>query len=135
MDNISYGSFMARVSSGSGAIPVEGCIVKIKGASETNSDIVYSLVTDEDGVTPVVKLPAPNVSLSLSAEETEIPYSVYDVTVTKDGYYTKRIYNVAVFPGVLSVLPVNMIPFVSYADGGSYPRGNINATITENEYL
>ena len=135
MENISHGSFMARVSSASGALPLEGGIVRIRGASENNSDIVFSLVTDNDGVTPVIQLPAPQVELSLSSGAGGAPYSTYDVTISKEGYYTKKIANVAVFSGILSVLPVNMIPYDTYAGGAAYPRGNNRATVTENENL
>lgn len=131
----SYGSFMARVSEGSGSLPVEGCIVRIRGSGEFNSDVIRSLITDNDGVTPVIRLPAPNVEYSLSSGNGEASYFTYDVTVTKEGFYSKRIKNVSVFAGVTSVLPVNLIPFVSYGDGGSYPRGNNDSTVIGNDKL
>lgn len=135
MELTSSGTLIVRVFAAEEAIPIADSIVRIVGAEELNRDIQYSVVTDEDGVTPVVTLPTPAKSYSLSPGSPEPVYSVYDVTVMKENYYTKVVRNVAVFSGVESVLPVNMIPYVSYRDGGSYPRGNINATVTENENL
>lgn len=135
MEFNSSGTLIVRVFAAEEAIPIPDTVVRIVGANEQNPDVRYSLVTDEDGVTEAITLPTPSKSYSMSPGSPESPYSVYDVTVLKDGYYTKVIRNVAVFSGIESVLPVNMIPYVSYRDGGSYPRGNINAIVTENENL
>ncbi len=117
------------------ALPAEGVVITIVGADEDNLDYSMLLVTDEDGFAGPISLPAPALGLSLSARPSAQPYANYDIIVQKEDYYTKKISNVAIFSGVDAVLPVNMIPYVSYADGGSYPRGNLNTTVIENEML
>ncbi len=130
----SYGSLRIRTYTAGGALPVVGALVRIRGAEEENRFIMHTLLTDRDGLTEKVILPAPSVGYSLSPSPEESPYSIYDVEISADGYYTKRIDGMSVFSGIDSVQLVNMIPS-SAAPIESYPRGNVNATIPENPDL
>lgn len=127
----SEGKLRIRAYTAGGALPVENALVKIRGAEEDNRLVAYTLVTDFDGLTPEVRLPAPSLEYSLSPDPLEAPYSVYDVEISAPGYYTKRISGLTVFPGVSSIQLVNMIPYSGegYED---YPRGNINMVIPDN---
>lgn len=127
----SEGKLRIRAYTAGGALPVENALVKIRGAEEDNRLVAYTLVTDFDGLTPEVTLPAPSLKYSLSPDPSEAPYSVYDVEISAPGYYTKRISGLTVFPGVNSIQLVNMIPYSGegYED---YPRGNINMVIPDN---
>ena len=129
------GAITIRTYSASEAEPIKGATVRIKGAEEMNRFVFHSLLTDRDGVTETVRLPAPQRSYSLSPFAAEKPYSVYDIEVTKDGFYPKRLLNVAIFAGVDALLPVNMIPSNENGADTVYPQGNINAVITENNRL
>ena len=126
----SEGKLRIRAYTAGGALPVENALVKIKGAEENNRLVAYTLVTDFDGLTPEVTLPAPSLEYSLSPDPVEAPYSIYDVEISAPGFYTKRISGLTVFPGVNSIQLVNMIP---YSGEGSqdYPRGNINMIIPD----
>ena len=79
-------------------------------------------------------LPSPARSYSLSPHALEMPYAVYDLEITADGFYTKRINNIAVFSGIEAIQEVNMIPISPLKDA-IFPRGNLEATVRENEYL
>ena len=120
-----FGSLIIRTLAAEEAFPISESIVRFRGGEPGNIDVVHTVFTDEDGVTSTVSLPTPTVDGSLDPRFTGAVYSKYDVTVSKEGYYTKVIRDVAVFPDTLSVLNVAMIPFVSYADGGSVPRNNL----------
>ena len=120
----SFGSMIIKTLGAEEAFPIQDAIVRISGADVQNTDIKFTLFTDEDGVTRIVTLPTPDKSNS-ERPDGGIPYYNYDVLVSKDGYYTKVLRNISVFPGILSVLTVNMIPYISYADGGRYPRKNL----------
>ncbi len=130
----SEGSLTVRIYTAGGALPVSGALVRIKGAQEDNRFVSYTLVTDRDGLIPKVALPAPSVNYSLSPRAAEAPYSLYDVEISADGYYTKRINGLTVFSGIDSVQLVNLIP-ASATPAPDYPRGNVNANIPENEDL
>ena len=130
-----FGTMRIRTYTASGALPVDGALVKIYGTGDYNKDTVYSLLTDEDGITRGISLPAPPKLYSSSPGAKEIPYSVYNVEITKNGFYPKRIDNVPIFNGISAILPIEMIP-LSYADDGSViNQNNLNSTIYENEHL
>ena len=135
MDRSSVGSLIVRTFVAGDALPITESIVRISGAGEYNSDIKYTLITDEDGITRIVALPAPSSENSMSSDAVGPAFSLYDVTVSKDGYYSKTVRGVEVFENILSVLTVEMLPYTSYSDGGSYPRGNLNSDVSQNRLL
>ena len=132
--NTEYGTLSIRAYTAGGALPVEGAVVRILGAEETNRDVSYSLLTDRDGNTAKVTLPTPNKSYSMAPGASERPYALYDVEVSASNYYSKKINGVSVFSGINSLQLVNMIP-TSQNEISGYPRGNVNANIPENENL
>lgn len=129
------GSLTVRTYTASGALPVKNSLIRITGVDENNRYVDFTLLTDEDGVTKIISLPTPPNVFSMAPGPSEIPYAVYDVEASADGYYTKRIRNVAIFPGTNSSQSINMIPISIGANGDEYPRGNLTATVYENEYL
>ena len=129
------GTLVINAYSASGALPVKDTHVRVVGAGEENRTVQYSSVTDLDGVTVPIILPAPSRELSQSPGSNEPSYAIYDVIITAPGYYTKRIFDVAVFDGIETLQPINMIPFPENEAGTTYPRNNLEATSRENERL
>ena len=129
------GTLTVRAYTAGGAFPVSGALVRIKAANTENNVAERSAVTDLDGMARRISLPAPSRSFSEAPGSLEIPYASYNIEISADGYYAKQIMNVAVFDGVDAMLPVNMIPFIPYSEGGRYPQGNINSVVGENENL
>lgn len=130
-----FGTLRIRLFEASEALPIENAVVRITGSSEYNSDVQISLLTDNNGLTEEVKLPAPKTSLSLSPAPPDEPYSVFDVEIIKEGYYLKSITNVPIFAGIKATLPIVMIPMSYYENGTLIPLDNLNSTIYENENL
>lgn len=130
----SEGKIRIRAYTAGGALPIEGATVRIMGAEEDNRLVSYSLITDRDGLTESVSLPAPDVNFSLSPSPNEKPYALYDIEITAPGYYSKKINGLSVFSGIESVQLINMIPEGSRPIE-DFPRNNINADIPENEQL
>ena len=131
-----YGNLSVRALTGGGALPVEGAVVRISGADENNSDIEYSLITDLDGITETIDLPAPSLEFSLKPGQSEQAYSLYNVEISGDGYYTKRIFDIPLFEGVSAIQLVDMVPKSKiYSEGVTYPRGNLNVIVFENKNL
>ena len=103
------------VTEANGTIPIPGALVLVTDyAEEGGGDAIYSLRTNEDGLTPTVALPAPDARESRSPG-TERPYALYGVYVDAEGYYPAELVGVPVFAGVVSLQPVNLIP-LSEAD-------------------
>ena len=130
-----FGNIKVRTYTASGALPVEDVLIKIYGTDEYNKDAIYSLITDSNGITKEISLPAPSKYYSTSPGAPEIPYAVYNVELIKDGYYPKRIDNVPIFSNTKAVLPIEMIPLLYSNDGNIIPQHNLNSTIYENENL
>ena len=130
----SSGTLRVRAYTAGGALPVEGAVVRVVGSSEDNRLIAFSSLTDRDGLSELLILPAPSVDFSLAPDPAELPYSLYDLEVSVPGYYTKRIKGLTVFSGINSIQLVNMIP----GSGNmieDYPRGSVNYIIPENTDL
>ncbi len=129
------GTLLVNTAVAGGALPISNSVVKIVGASEENRGIEYSVLTDENGVTKEIPLPAPLKSLSEAPNAPEVPYALYNIEVSSDGYYTKKIFDVAVFADTLTVLSVNMIPETIHNSGPEYPKFNLDTYVRENEML
>lgn len=130
----SSGTLVIRAFTAGGALPVEGAIVRIQGTDENNRLKSYSLITDRDGITKAVVLPAPSVDYSLTPNAPEQPFSLYDVEISAPGYLSKRINGLSIFSGINSIQPINMIPG-NNENLDDFPRGNVNTIIPENENL
>ena len=135
MNYESYGNMSVRTYTAAGALPVKDVLVKVYGTDEYNRDVKYSLLTDSDGMTNVISLPAPLKKYSTAPSPSSPPYSVYNFELAKEGYYFKKIDNVPVFSGITAVLPIEMIPLNYSDDGKVLPGTNLNSTIYENENL
>ena len=135
MNYAGYGNIRIRTYTAGGALPVEGTVVRIYGTDDYNKDIKYSLVTDSNGITEELSLPAPAKTFSTSPGAKESPYSVYNIEITKNGYYPKRIDNVPIFSGTTAVLPIEMVPLSYTSDGSVSPNNNLIAVIYDNDKL
>ncbi len=113
------GRLIIRVTGGNGAFPIENAVVNVSGrnSDDEGSGIIYSLRTDESGLTETVVLPAPSGSLSLTPQSGIRPYSVYDITVTKNGYLDSENAGVQIFDGITSIQTFDMIPLQARQSG------------------
>ena len=109
------GFLRAVVRTADGIIPIENARVTIEGDGE-----IYQLLTDKSGITPTVPLPAPPAGNSTSALQTT-PFSTYQITTEKEGYYTQVTEKAPVFAGVVSVQPVLLIGRSEYESESLIP--------------
>ena len=126
-----YGIMIVRTTTASGAYPIPDVNVSISGTNGIGKDTRISVLSDASGITQPLLLPAPPRALSLSPDSTEEAFSKYDVEIFKEGYYRKKLYDVAVFSGITSILPINMIPATPYNTNQNAPADNETAIITE----
>lgn len=107
---VDIGYLTVRVSTAGGAIPLENASVNIRGGDVDDSDVIFALTTNSDGITPTVSLPTPPRSASTSPQDTVPAYAVYNVDVFKKGYSPAFFHNVPVFSGINSVQPAVLLP-------------------------
>ncbi len=71
--------------------------------------VIDTALTDQNGRITPFALPTPLFSLSLNAENTTTPYSLYNLMIEAEGYLTNIHLNIPVFPSVTSVQPSNLL--------------------------
>ena len=120
------GYLTVRVSTAGGAIPLEGVAVNVRGGNVDESDIIYALVTNSDGLTPTVSLATPPRSASTSPQNSVPPYAVYNVDVYAEGYAPAFFHNVPVFSGINSVQPAVLLPNIE--NGKVTPEQHVTET-------
>lgn len=114
------GYLIIRVSTARGAIPLENATVRIRAAALPEEELrgeglphegrlIAGFLTDRDGLTPRLALPAPPRTASESPGN-GIPYALYDIDVLADGYMSNYYQNVPIFDTVTSLQTVELIP-------------------------
>lgn len=117
--NTSSGFLQAEVSTANRALPIKDASVIVTRKDGDKSELIALLTTDENGLTETIELPAPNIAYSESPDQTQKPFSDYQLAVYARGFYTVPQLNVPIFPTVKSIQPVSMIPLVQFAPSGS----------------
>lgn len=113
MDQENFGFLEVAVKTANGALPIEGARVSIyeylPNESEISGKLLYSVLTEKNGRTPRLSLNAKSKELSM-APGNKNPFTAYNVSVEREGYYNNRYINVPVFQGITSIQPVELIP-------------------------
>jgi hypothetical protein len=126
------GYIIVRASAADGAVPVQGALVTVYAADGENSNILATRTTDSGGKTDKISLPAPPRALSETPDDGGVrPYAIYNIDVSKVGYYDSFNSEVPVFDGITSVLPVVMIPLSEYNSEDVRPDPGLNVTDRE----
>lgn len=106
-----YGTLQVRTVTARGALPVEGAQIYISEDDPENgkTGVIFSGRTNSAGLSEKVSLPAP------PPENSEAPggddaYTKYNVEVIADGFYPVYSFDVPVFPGILSIQSVELVP-------------------------
>ena len=111
------GYLVVRVSTALGAIPLENATVNIRGTTRESSGILYSLLSDRDGLTARVSLPTPPRSQADSPGG-PVPYSSWNIEVFKEGYIAAKFLNVPVYSSIVSVQPATLVPLGEKTERG-----------------
>ena len=103
------GKLIFQVSTGGGAIPLEGAFVTVSRADPESADVLYELRSGRDGKTPRVSLPAPSRTDSQRPSELP-PFSTYGVEVSLPGYETVIFQPLPVFDGITAIQQADLRP-------------------------
>ena len=128
------GYLIVRASTAGGALPVPGAAVSIRGNTPEQSGTLVSRITNQDGLTERIPLPAPPASLS-GAPGTVIPFSTYNIEVSAEGYATNLYQNVPIFDRITALQPIELIPLSQNGQEGNYNPGSTLFFETENNQL
>lgn len=108
-DTNSTGTLKISVISSIGLIPVENATVTVTYTGDPGAPL-KTLTTDNSGQTPVVTLPAPDISYSLDSETEVQPYSEYNITVEAEGFEPVLVSGSELLPDRLSLQTIVMNP-------------------------
>lgn len=89
--------------------PVVGASVSVTSENGSSPDYNQSSSTDRSGRSVVFTLPAPSASMSQEPTSSN-PFGEYTVRVSHPSYFDAVIENVQIFDGILTQLPVGLIP-------------------------
>lgn len=103
------GQLVVSVSTADQVYPVAGATVSITAENGSSPDFNQTSDTDRSGRSIAFTLPAPNASMS-QEPTSAIPFSEYTVRVSHPSYFDAVIENVQIFDGILTQLPVGLIP-------------------------
>lgn len=107
--NTETGKVSVAALTGNGAFPVPGAHVSITTGYGGDTQLHWSLITNESGQTPVVEMPAPPAALSQSPGN-DRPYAVCTIEISAPGYFRTVAEEVPVFAGITSKQTFEMIP-------------------------
>lgn len=110
--NTSNGFLKVQVYSAQGAFPLKDARVVISKELDNQQKIFYEMITDESGITQPVSLPAPDASHSFVVDGMR-PYENYNVEVSKKGFQTSLREGLPIFPGVVSLQPIQLRPLLA----------------------
>ena len=120
------GTIEFRVFTSGANLPIEGAVVIVRYQDDPGQ-LLGILVTDESGLTRPLTIAAPDFSLGQSPEETEKPWVDLQVLIEHPGYEEVSLSGVQLFPDILSVQNVQMIPD-QYADREETDLQEFNTT-------
>ncbi len=112
----STGRLRVNVSTKNQLSPVFGATVTVSSENGKNSTVVDTSTTDQSGSSITFTLPAPSASFS-QEPTTASPFAVYQVSVSHPNFYDFIAENVQVFGGIVTQLPVNLIPLPELPNG------------------
>lgn len=110
------GYLIVSVRTGAGALPLEGALVTLRGDEMLEGDAIASFITDRNGNTPRITLPAPPRINSESPSGGK-PYAGYNADISLAGYYSNLYTNIPIFDTITSVQAANLVPLPE--DGGA----------------
>lgn len=113
------GYLIVRVTTAGGAIPLGGATVVVRGNTPESSGVIYTRITDRDGRSDKMPLPAPPAASS-AAPGGGATYSTYNIDVSYPGYYASTYQNVPIFDRITALQTAELIPLSANGTGDSY---------------
>lgn len=92
------------------AIPVTNANITITRAEGETREQVAALTTNTEGQTATIEVETPDIERSLNPENTLIPYALYDISVTAEGFDNVVIRGCQILPRRTALQVCNLIP-------------------------
>jgi len=109
-------------------------LVTVTSYSDKNDKVIASAVTDANGMTPQMKLTAPNPQ-NTESPGAGIPAGLYNIEVDIEGYYPVRAIGAQVFPNITSIQPIELLPVSFGTNPPPSPISEINYDESQQQNL
>lgn len=90
--------------------PLPGIQITVKERQATGERIVAQLVTNANGQTPVIQLPAPPSELTEEPQTTETPFAPYIIEAQGENVIPTQINGTQIFSTIRSIQPIRLAP-------------------------
>lgn len=90
--------------------PLPGIKITVKERLATGDRIIEQLVTNENGQTPAIQLPAPPAELTQEPQNKETPFSPYIIEAQGENIIPTQINGTQIFSTIRSIQPIRLIP-------------------------
>ncbi len=104
------GFLQVRVYTSRAQTPISGAIINVTQRIKGGSRLLASELTNENGLTGVLAIEAPEASQSQSPGNVQ-PWTKVDITVDQPRYERILVENVQIFAGVLTQQNLELIPY------------------------
>ncbi len=91
------------------ALPVPGAHITVSKNIGGSAHVFYEGITDESGIIDGIVLPAPARSSSEKPFQPH-PFALYDIYAVHPSYHQETLHYGAIFEGVKSIQPIDLIP-------------------------
>lgn len=92
------------------SIPVTNASITITRSDGETREQVATLTTNAEGQTDIIEVETPDLERSLNPENTLIPYALYDITATAEGFDDVIIRGCQILPRETALQVFNLIP-------------------------
>ena len=103
----STGYIRVRAYQSRAELPLKDVAVAI---TATDGTAISLQLTDRSGLTPTVSIPVPDPQAGQTPDTGEIPFTTVNIYARRKGYEQVENENVQVFPNVLTIQNVELIP-------------------------
>lgn len=103
------GKLIVTVTTIRSLYPVKNARVTVFSGEIQSRTPIDTDLTDQSGRTKAFVLATPNKNISLNSSSTELPYELYGIEITAEGYVDAIYLNVPVFSGTTSIQQVNLM--------------------------
>lgn len=99
-------SITFELTTGNGALPVEGAIVSIYDAKD---NYIKSVTTNSSGKTKRIYVSAPSIQ-NVNQENSKVPYAMYNANIEAEGYLPVMVNGIQVYEGIHSIEALDLTP-------------------------
>lgn len=106
-NQVDLGRLQVKVNALDVGQPADSAVVRI--TSRNGENVIEEMMTDSSGQTQTADLPTPPLEFS-QVPGSPMPYSEYDIYVTREGYKPLRVEGTQILPDTLAIQQVNLEP-------------------------